>query len=135
VIPALENPVIHHVGLVVPSEEQATDLMQLLGLAEAYRGFVEQYQALCIFTGGNGASPLELVVPTGGTLAEFNGGVGGLHHVAFGVADLVQLAAQLEGRGIRLLEPEPIQGAGQFLCNFLPPAYTRGITVEFVQEQ
>jgi methylmalonyl-CoA/ethylmalonyl-CoA epimerase len=34
---------------------------------------------------------------------------------------------------MKLLEPEPIKGAGSFLCNFLSPIYTRGLTVEFVQ--
>jgi hypothetical protein len=26
-----------------------------------------------------------------------------------------------------------VKGAGNFLCNFLSPVYTRGITIEFVQ--
>ncbi len=34
---------------------------------------------------------------------------------------------------MKLLEPEPVKGAGPFLCNFLSPIYTRGITIEFVE--
>ncbi len=34
---------------------------------------------------------------------------------------------------MRLLESEHVKGAGNFLCNFLSPVYTRGITIEFVQ--
>jgi len=26
-----------------------------------------------------------------------------------------------------------VKGAGDFLCNFLSPVYTRGVTIEFVQ--
>ena len=86
---------LHHVGIVVPTEEQTATLMALLGLREAYRGFVEQYQALCIFTDGNGASQVELVVPSGGRLRQFNRGTGGLHHIALAVEDLGAVAAQL----------------------------------------
>jgi methylmalonyl-CoA/ethylmalonyl-CoA epimerase len=125
---------LHHVGVVVPSQEQAAELMQLLGLTEAGRGYVERYGALCIFTAGNGGSALELVVPNGGRLREFNRGLGGLHHVAIAVGSLAELATELAERGIRLLEPEPVQGAGAFLCNFLAPVYTRGMIVEFVEE-
>ena len=125
---------LHHVGIVVPTEAQAVTLMELLGLTEAYRGFVEHYQALCIFTVGNGASPLELVVPSGGVLKDFNPGVGGLHHVAFSVSNLHDLADDLNQRGIKLTEDEPVRGAGPFYCNFLSPVYTRGVVVEFVQE-
>jgi methylmalonyl-CoA/ethylmalonyl-CoA epimerase len=128
------SPRLHHVGIVVPSEEQAGELMNLLGLREQGRGFVEHYQSLCIFTDGNGGSPLELVVPAGGRLTEFNRGVGGLHHIALTVESLAGLAAEMAEQGIELLEPEPVRGAGNFLCNFLPPVYTRGLTVEFVEE-
>ena len=107
--------------------------MDLMGLEEAHRGFVEQYQALCIFTRGTGGV-VELVVPTGGVLQKFNRGVGGLHHVAFEVNDLQELAEELSKKGVKLLEAQPVRGSGRFLCNFLSPTYTRGLTVEFVQE-
>ncbi len=124
---------LHHVGIVVPSEEQAGELLALLGLEEEHRGEVEAYDALCIFTRADRGSPLELVVPRGGRLAEFNRGVGGIHHVALVVPSLGALAEELDAQGIRLLEPEPVRGAGPFLCNFLDPVYTRGVTVEFVE--
>jgi methylmalonyl-CoA/ethylmalonyl-CoA epimerase len=34
---------------------------------------------------------------------------------------------------MKLLEPKHVKGAGPFLCNFLSPIYTRGITIEYVQ--
>lgn len=126
-------PRLHHVGLIVPTEERAADFMALLGLEESSRGSVAQFQALCIFTLGNGGSPLELVVPSGGVLQDFNRGMGGLHHVAFLVDSLAETTQRLSDKGISLLEPEPVQGAGDFLCNFLSPIYTKGITVELVE--
>ena len=129
----LSLPRVHHVGVVVPSIERATALMELLGLAESYRGYVERYEATCIFTQGNGSSPIEFVVPDGGQLAKFNRGAGGLHHVAVEVESLDALAAQFAQRGIALLETSPVPGAGNFLCNFLSPGYTGGVIVEFIQ--
>jgi hypothetical protein len=124
---------LHHVGIVRPTEEDAASLMGLLGLEEDYRGYVPQWSALCIFTKPLGASPVEFVIPDGGPLASFNKGAGGLHHLAFEVPDLDALARRLALEDMRLLEKEPVKGAGPFLCNFLSPVYTRGVTIEFVQ--
>jgi catechol 2,3-dioxygenase-like lactoylglutathione lyase family enzyme len=128
-----ESPPLHHVGIVRPTEADALAMMALLGLEEDYRGFVPQWSALCIFTKGGPASPIEFVVPDGGPLARFNQGLGGLHHIALQVPDLDRLAKRLEAQGMKLLEREHVKGAGNFLCNFLGPVYTRGVTVEFVQ--
>jgi len=127
------QPPLHHVGIVSPSEEEAMALMRLLGLEEDYRGYVPQWSALCIFTKPNGASPIEFVIPDGGPLARFNKGAGGLHHIALQVSDLDALAARLVAEDMKLLEAEHVKGAGDFLCNFLSPLYTRGVTIEFVQ--
>jgi catechol 2,3-dioxygenase-like lactoylglutathione lyase family enzyme len=127
------KPNLHHVGIVQPSEEQAMALMALLGLEEDFRGYVEKWSALCIFTKAATGSPIEFVVPDGGPLASFNKGAGGLHHIALEVPSLDELAQALQAEGLRLLETEHVKGAGEFLCNFLSPAYTRGITVEFVE--
>jgi len=126
-------PPVHHVGIVLPSEADAQALMQLLGLEEDYRGFVSRWSALCIFTKATNGSPIEFVIPQGGPLERFNKGAGGLHHIALQVPDLNALAQRLEAQGMRFLEPEPVKGAGPFLCNFLGPSYTRGIIVEYVQ--
>lgn len=129
----ISHPPLHHVGIVQPDEDEALAMMALLGLEEDYRGFVPEWSALCIFTKPNGASPIEFVVPYGGPLASFNRGAGGLHHVALQVPDLDVLARKLEAEDMKLLSPTHVKGAGNFLCNFLSPIYTRGLTVEFVQ--
>ncbi|HEX4179447.1 MAG TPA: VOC family protein [Caulobacteraceae bacterium] len=129
----ITDPPLHHVGIVQPSEEDALALMALLGLEEDYRGFVEQWSALCIFTKRLSGSPVEFVIPDGGPLARFNKGAGGLHHIALQVPDLEKLARGLEAEGMKLLEAAHVKGAGNFLCNFLSPVYTRGIIIEFVQ--
>jgi methylmalonyl-CoA/ethylmalonyl-CoA epimerase len=127
-------PPLHHVGIVVPNEQQVRVLCELFGFEEWYRGYVERFQALCIFTRATHGSPIEFVVPSGGKLAEFNRGVGGLHHIALAVDNLDEAAKRFAARGMKLLEAEHVKGAGPFLCNFLSPIYTRGILVELVQE-
>lgn len=127
------GPPLHHVGIVQPSLEDALQMMALLGLQEDYRGFVPQFSALCVFTKREVGSPIEFVIPDGGPLERFNKGAGGLHHIALEVPDLDALARDLAAQDMRLLEPEHVKGAGPFLCNFLSPVYTRGVTIEYVQ--
>lgn len=77
---------------------------------------------------------MELIVPTGGRLAGFNKGMGGLHHIALRVPDLSEAQSELHQRGVVLLEKQPVD-AGPILINFIPPAYTRGIITELVQDK
>lgn len=131
---ALHNPVLHHVGIVVQSEKLALTQMSRLGLQEAYRGYVQAWDVLCIFAHGNGASQVEFVVPgSAGALRDFNKGLGGLHHLAFAVPDLTEATARLAAMGVEMLEVEAVRGAGPFMCNFIPPLYTRAYAVELVQ--
>jgi methylmalonyl-CoA/ethylmalonyl-CoA epimerase len=127
------HPALHHVGIVQPDENEALAQMSLFGLEEEYRGFVPRWSALCIFTKAAQGSRIEFVIPNGGPLASFNKGVGGLHHVALQVPDLDEVAVGLHARGMKLLEAEHVRGAGQFICNFLSPSFTRGLIVEYVQ--
>ena len=129
----MPHPPLHHVGIVQPTEADALAFMSLLDLEEDYRGFVSRWSALCIFARRGSGSWIEFVVPEGGPLERFNKGAGGLHHIALEVADLASVAGRLRAAGMDLLEPEPMKGAGDFLCNFLSPIHTRGITVEFIQ--
>ncbi len=124
---------LHHIGIVLPSEEEVQTVMAVLGMREDYRGFVAQWSALCIFAKADKGSLIEFVVPSGGPLQRFNKGAGGVHHIALETPDLLETMRAYEAQGMRFLEKEPIKGAGPFLCNFLSPIYTRGAVVEFVE--
>lgn len=129
------NPRVHHVGIVVASEAMALAQMSRLGLEEDYRGRVEVWDVLCIFAKANGGSPIEFVVAgKEGPLRSFNSGLGGLHHVALTVPDLADAMKRFEAIGMKFVADQPVKGAGPFLCNFLPPIYTRGYAVELIQE-
>jgi methylmalonyl-CoA/ethylmalonyl-CoA epimerase len=106
------GPPLHHVGIVQPSESEAETLMSLLGLQEDFRGYVEIWQALCIFTRPEGVTPIEFVIPNGGPLARFNKGFGGLHHIALTVPSLDGVKARLEPDGMKLLNATHVKGAG-----------------------
>ena len=122
---------LHHVGIIVPDRERVDALLELLGLEEEKTEYVAEYEADCVFTRGPGGC-IEFIVPRGGKLAGFNRGVGGLHHVALEVDDLAEFSRELREKDVELLEEEPVD-AGDIRINFLPPLYTRGFTVEFVE--
>ena len=125
--------VLHHVGIVVPDEDEMAAMMMTLGLVEEYRGYVPEFFALCVFMRGNGGSPVEFVIPDGGPLLKFNKGMGGLHHLAYLIDSLDAKATELAAQGMRFIEDKHVKGAGPFRCNFLSPIYTRGLTVEYIE--
>ena len=127
-------PKLHHVGIVQPDMAAAETFMAIFDHTEEYRGYVEEFECWCIFCAAPpGGAAVELVVPTGGSLARFNRGAGGLHHYAFETPDIRALQKSLAARDVTMLREEPVKGAGDFLCNFINPIATRGILVEYVQ--
>ena len=128
-----ENYKLHHVGIVLPTIEEAESFMTTMGLKEDFRGFVVRWSVWCIFAHSLNDSKIELVVPEGGKLARFNKGLAGVHHFAFEVENILEATRWAENHGMMMIEPEAIKGAGNFICNFLTPSSTRGIQIEFVQ--
>lgn len=127
-------PKLHHVGIVKPDFAAAEAYMDLFGHQEDYRGFVEPFSCWCIFLKApDGGTAVELVVPEGGPLAEFNPGIGGLHHYAYLTDDIAATQAGLAAKGVQMLNAEAVKGAGNFLCNFVHPFSTRGIIIEYIQ--
>jgi methylmalonyl-CoA/ethylmalonyl-CoA epimerase len=124
---------LHHVGIVVPDLARVDLLVALLGLTRGAEEYVAEYEADCYFTTGPGAC-IEFIVPRGGKLSRFNKGVGGIHHIALEVEDLVAATAQLSENGVKMLE-QTFVDAGDLAINFVPPLYTRGIVVELVQRK
>ena len=125
---------LHHVGVVQPDMAAAETFMTLFAHTEDYRGYVEEFECWCIFcVPPPGGTAIELVVPTGGSLAQFNRGAGGLHHYAFETSDIHTLTHDLAARDMPMLREVPVKGAGDFLCNFVNPVATRGVLVEYVQ--
>lgn len=124
---------LHHVGIVLPTFTDADSFMEMMGIEEDYRGRVDLWSCWCIFTKPATGAAIELVIPEAGPLMKFNHGIGGVHHYAYAVADIQAVSAQCIAKGMKMLLPDAIKGAGNFLCNFINPISTRGIQIELVQ--
>lgn len=126
---------LHHVGIIMTTMERAEAFLAKFGLEKDYMEYVAAYHAYCLFTKyTEKESPVELVIPTEGVLAEFNKGRGGLHHIAFEVEDVEASRREFEAAGMEMLEAEAVEGAGGIIVNFLRPRYGMGVLVEFVQQ-
>ena len=126
------NGKLHHVGVIVPDQEQLDQLCRLFGVTLGRREYVKEYEAECIFSEGE-RGLIEFIIPRGGKLAQFNKGLGGLHHIAIEIDDLQAVTAELAADGVKLLETTPVD-AGPLLINFVPPAFSRGVRIEYVQK-
>ena len=126
---------MHHVGVVLPTMEQAERLIERFGLEIDYRGYVKSYHADLIFTkyGPRLESPIEFIIPREGVLTRFNGGKGGIAHIAFEVEDVEAASRELEAQGLEMLEKEAVEGTSDIIVNFLRPRYSEGILFELVQ--
>jgi methylmalonyl-CoA/ethylmalonyl-CoA epimerase len=124
---------LHHVGVILSSRELIGAYRALTGLEVSCDEYVEAFDCDCIFLGVR-LPMIELIVPRGGRLAEFNNGGGGIHHCAFQVADLNAFMAEYIGGKGRWLYPSPVAGARGMLVNFLAARHL-GTLTEFVQEQ
>lgn len=126
---------LHHIGILMPTIEQAKAFCDKFGLDTDYYGYVDIYHADCIMMKSRqDETPIEIIIPRGGILKEFNNGKGGLHHIAFQVPDLKQVQQEYELQGLHMLEKQAVPGNGNILVNYLRPRYGEGVLAEFVQE-
>ena len=83
-----------------------------------------------------GGTSLELLEATGeeSTIGRFIDRRGpGLHHITLRVDDLVEALEQLRGRGVRLIDDAPRQGADGSLIAFVHPSSAHGVLIELTQ--
>ena len=132
VLPILDRPAIHHIGVLAVNRGQIERTKSLLGFKELFSGYVPTYEAECVFLVGHQGSPIEFILSEQPALKNFNRGLGGIHHIAFQVPSIAKVAEKLEQQGLTMLEPQPVHGAGPFVINFLHPR-TLGYTIEFVE--
>jgi methylmalonyl-CoA epimerase len=128
---------IHHVGIAVEDLEAAVERYRsVLGIEPAHRERVTDQgveEVLFDVTGG----AIQLLgalgpdTPVGRFLARRGPG---LHHVAYGVADLTRELDRLRAEGVRLVDETPRPGSRDTLIAFLHPASLGGPLVELVQQ-
>ncbi len=132
-IPAAE---LHHVAYVVTDLDAALPLfVDRYGLVEELREVMpdQGVEAVMLRAGGAG---VELITPLdpGAAIARFLDKRGeGLHHVAFGVADVAATLAELAAAGVELIDTAPRRGLGGHLVAFVHPRSGAGALTELVQ--
>ena len=126
---------LHHVGIVVADLDAALDRYRALGFGEGERfALTEQGVVAVTFHVGDGY--VELIQPTDpeSAIAKFLAKRGdGMHHVAYGVSDLVAALRRLDEAGVRLIDAAPRRGAHDWRIAFVHPESCAGVLTELVE--
>lgn len=132
------KPRIHHLGVAVRSISDALVLYRdALGLEVAHETVVDAEQVKVAMLPA-GETRIELLEPTeeSSVIGRFLAKRGeGLHHVAMEVDDLDAAVAELESKGLRLVNAEPRIGAEGYRYVFVHPASSGGVLLELIERQ
>lgn len=126
---------IDHIGIAVRTLERGLAFYEALGLVCSGRETVESQQVKVAFI-DLGHSRVELLEPTGpeSPIARFLERRGeGIHHLCLRVEDLEARLESLRAAGVRLINHEPVEGAGGCRVAFVHPASAGGVLIELSQ--
>ena len=129
---------IEHLGIAVKSLDEAIPYYEnILGMkCYAVEEVADQKVKTAFFKVGQ--TKIELLDPTceESTIAKFIEKRGeGIHHMAFAVADGVANAlAEVEAKGVRLIDKAPRKGAEGLNIAFLHPKSTAGVLTELCEK-
>ena len=127
---------IDHIGVAVEDLHGALHLYaEILGMPVVHRETIEEQgvEAILLDVGENHVellAPLGPDTPVGKFLAKKGPG---LHHVAYQVADIESVLAELKSAGTRLIDETPRIGIRGSRVAFVHPAATGGVLTEIVQ--
>lgn len=129
---------IEHLGIAVKSLDEAIPYYEnILGMkCYSIEEVADQKVKTAFFKVGQ--TKLELLEPTSeeSPIAKFIEKRGeGIHHLAFAVEDGVANAlAEMEGKGVRLIDKTPRKGAEGLNIAFIHPKSTHGVLTEFCEK-
>jgi methylmalonyl-CoA/ethylmalonyl-CoA epimerase len=129
---------IEHLGIAVRSLEDAIPYYEkVLGL-KCYNieEVADQKVRTAFFKVGD--TKIELLEPMNeeSTIAKFIENRGeGVHHVAFAVKDIESALAEVEEKGVRLIDKTPRAGAEGLTIAFLHPKSTQGVLTELCEDK
>ena len=128
---------IEHLGIAVKSLADSDDLFaRLLGQSNYKQESVEREGVVTSFY-NSGESKIELLEASreDSPISKFIDKKGeGVHHLAFGVKDIVFEIERLKKEGFQFISEEPKEGADNKLVVFLHPKCTNGVLIELCQE-
>lgn len=127
---------IEHLGIAVKSLQEADDLFaRLLGKENYKHESVEREGVITSFY-NVGDSKIELLEASNpeSPISKFIEKRGeGIHHIAFGVDNILDEIERLKGLGFVFISEEPKDGADNKRVVFLHPKCTNGVLVELCQ--
>ncbi|GEN74029.1 MULTISPECIES: methylmalonyl-CoA epimerase [Chryseobacterium] len=129
---------LEHIGIAVKSLGISDDLFtKLLGKESYKKESVEREGVVTSFYGAGG-SKIELLEASNpeSPISKFIDKKGeGIHHLAFGVENILEEIERLKKEGFQFISEEPKEGADNKLVVFLHPKSTNGVLVELCQEK
>jgi methylmalonyl-CoA/ethylmalonyl-CoA epimerase len=127
---------VHHVGIAVDDLETAVErYRRTLGIEPSHRERIEDQgvEEVLFDVGGSAIQLLGALGPETavGTFLEKRGP--GVHHVAYGVADVASALERLRAEGVLLVDETPRRGSRGTTIAFVHPSGMGGVLVELVQ--
>lgn len=128
---------LEHIGIAVQSLGISDDLFSRLLGKEAYKKESVEREGVVTSFYETGESKIELLEASNpeSPISKFIGKKGeGIHHLAFGVENILEEVKRLKKEGFQFISEEPKEGADNKLVVFLHPKSTNGVLVELCQE-
>ena len=128
---------IEHIGIAVKSLEESIPYYEnILGLkCYAVEEVKDQRVKTAFFKVGQ--TKIELLESTDpeGPVGKFIEKKGeGVHHIAFATKELAGALAEVESKGIQLIDKTPRKGAEGLNIGFLHPRFTLGVLTELCED-
>lgn len=129
---------LEHIGIAVKSLGISDDLFAKLLGKEPYKKETVEREGVVTSFYETGESKIELLEASNpeSPISKFIDKKGeGIHHLAFGVENILEEVKRLKNEGFQFISEEPKEGADNKLVVFLHPKSTNGVLVELCQEK
>lgn len=129
---------LEHIGIAVKSLGVSDELFAKLLGEESYKKESVEREGVVTSFYKAGESKIELLEASKqeSPISKFIDKKGeGIHHLAFGVDDILYEVERLKREGFEFISEEPKEGADNKLIVFLHPKCTNGVLVELCQEK
>ncbi|RXM37857.1 methylmalonyl-CoA epimerase [Chryseobacterium sp. CH21] len=129
---------LEHIGIAVKSLGVSDELFAKLLGKESYKKETVEREGVVTSFYETGESKIELLEASNpeSPISKFIDKKGeGIHHLAFGVENILEEVERLKKEGFQFISEEPKEGADNKLVVFLHPRSTNGVLVELCQEK
>lgn len=128
---------IDHIGIAVKSLSEALHFYSFLGLKPLIEDVPsEKVRVACLPLDNKVQIELLEATHCESVISKFLAKRGpGIHHIALRVQDLKNLLADLDQKGVRLIDKAPRPGAGGHQIAFVHPQATNGVLIELCEKE